>query len=158
MADCKLAEVELSRIRTNPYQPRKYFDEDAITSLAESISEVGLMQPVIVRKSGELYELVAGERRFKACDLAGLESISAVVVDVDRSEQHITALVENIQSMGPDGPTGELLHELVSLIDRERKKRVPLVWKVMELVQSELIVETVVDLKEQFRMKEGRNE
>lgn len=290
MSQGKLAEIEISRIRMNPYQPRKHFDEDEIRSLADSIAQVGLIQPILVRLSGDYYEVVAGERRLRACRELGCEAISAVVVDVDPGEQQVMAMVENIhrrdlspveeawglrdildrtgwgqselarrlgrsqasvanklrllkleepiQKMimegllaertaralvglppalqteaanavidrdltskeaeilaasmkdgtfkpasespaeplrkeaseppleehsagispkkrgdrglsfnGPEGPTGELLHQLASLVESQRKKGVPVVWKVRELAQSELVVEIVVDLK-----------
>ena len=62
-----LKEIAISKIRTNPYQPRKFFSEDAIRELAGSIAAVGLLQPITVRQIGELYELIAGERRMRAC-------------------------------------------------------------------------------------------
>ncbi len=307
MSHRRLAEIEISRIRTNPYQPRKHFDEDHIRELADSIAQVGLIQPILVRPSGDFFEVIAGERRLRACRDLGLEAISAVVVDVDPSEQQVMAMVENIhrkdlssveeawglrdilertgwgqselarrlgrsqasvanklrllkleesvQKMimegilvertarslvglspalqlsaakmiverelaskeaealvasikdgsfrddpegsepievceeqlqcldsgseaegelpsdgstrrnrgtrglsfnGPEGPTGELLHQLASLVEAQRKRGVPVVWKVRELAQSELVVEIVVDLKE--HMMEGERE
>ncbi|EFC90191.1 parB-like partition protein [Dethiosulfovibrio peptidovorans DSM 11002] len=311
MKDSRLAEIELSRIRANPYQPRKHFDEDDILELAESIGEVGLIQPLVVRPSGDFFELIAGERRLRACLVAGLEAVSAIVLEVDSADQQIMALVENIhrkdlssieeagslkdildrtgwgqselarrlgrsqasvanklrllkleepvQKMvmegllgersarallrlppalqiaaakkvidreltskeveelvndlkegkplepktslsdephveveigdvgegfletvdetdegrldedsirrrnskkkalsfnGPEGPTGELLHQLADLVEKQRKKGIPVVWKVRELAQSELVVEIIVDLKKQLLMED----
>lgn len=299
MNDSRLADIELSRIRTNPYQPRRHFDENDILELAESIGEIGLIQPLVVRPSGDFYELIAGERRLRACHLAGLQSVAAVVMDVGSTEQQIMALVENVQRKnlssveeagslkdildrtgwgqselarklgrsqasvanklrllkleepvqkmvvegllgersaraflrlppalqiaaakkaieqgltskevenlvndlkdgrsinesretipsasgenvdetipddtppnsserrknrkkdalsfnGPEGPTGELLRHLADLVEGQRKKGVPVVWKVRELAQSELVVEIVVDLKRQLLME-----
>nr|WP_321499748.1 ParB/RepB/Spo0J family partition protein [uncultured Dethiosulfovibrio sp.] len=293
MSHRRLAEIEISRIRTNPYQPRKYFDLDQIRDLADSIAQVGLIQPITVRPSGEFFELVAGERRLRACQELELETITAVVVEVESSEQQLMALVENIhreglssveeaiglkdilentgwgqselarrlgrsqasvanklrllkleepvQKMimegllgeraaralvglppalqigaakrildqdltareaealvsqlkegkpldpkpvvdvppteeesvereidepinqeekrkrasgpslsGPEGPTGDLLQLISSLVESQRKKGVPVIWKVKELAQSELVVEIVVDLKEKM--------
>ncbi|PIE54853.1 MAG: chromosome partitioning protein ParB [Dethiosulfovibrio peptidovorans] len=303
MNDRQLTEIELSRIRTNPHQPRRHFDEDEIRSLAESVREVGLIQPVVVRPNGDFYELIAGERRLRACHVAGFDAIPAVIVEVPDTDQQIMALVENIhrkdlsaveeaaslkeildrtgwgqselarrigrsqasvanklrllkleeavQAMiieghlgeraaralirlapalqiaaakkaveldytakevellvtdllaggalepngtdtsrqlegiliqkektpepllsqpigpsrnnalsfsGPEGPTGELLQQLANLVEVQRRKGVPVVWKVRELAQSELIVEIVVDLKKQLLMEEGRVE
>lgn len=294
MSHRRLAEIEISRIRTNPYQPRKYFDLDQIRDLADSIAQVGLIQPITVRQSGEFFELIAGERRLRACQELELETIAAVVVEeVESSDQQLMALVENIhreglssveeaiglkdilentgwgqselarrlgrsqasvanklrllkleepvQKMiiegllgeraaralvglppalqigaakrildqdltareaealvsdlkegkpldpkpavevppaeeepaereidepvnqetkkkkasgpslsGPEGPTGDLLQLISSLVESQRKKGVPVIWKVKELAQSELVVEIVVNLKEKM--------
>ncbi|SMG21426.1 ParB/RepB/Spo0J family partition protein [Dethiosulfovibrio salsuginis] len=293
MSHRRLAEIEISRIRTNPYQPRKHFDLDQIRDLADSIAQVGLIQPITVRQSGEFFELVAGERRLRACQELELETITAVVVEVESSDQQLMALVENIhreglssveeaiglkdilentgwgqselarrlgrsqasvanklrllkleepvQKMimegllgeraaralvglppalqigaakrildqdltareaealvsdlkegkpldpkptvevppaeeepaereidepinqeakkkkasgpslsGPEGPTGDLLQLISSLVESQRKKGVPVIWKVKELAQSELVVEIVVNLKEKM--------
>lgn len=304
MSQRRLAEIEISRVRTNPYQPRKHFDQDQIRDLADSIAQIGLIQPITVRPSGDFFELVAGERRLRACQELELETISALVVDVDPSDQQLMALVENIhreglssveeamglrdildntgwgqselarrlgrsqasvanklrllkleepvQKMviegllgeraaralvglppalqigaakraidqeltakeveamvsdlkegkpldprpdnrepqrlednpdqedrldqpdrdekaqserskgpslsGPEGPTGDLLQLLASLVESQRKKGVPVVWKVRELAQSELVVEIVVNLKEKMLMEENQYE
>ena len=100
MSHRRLAEIEISRIRTNPYQPRKHFDQDQIRDLADSIAQVGLIQPITVRPSGDFFELIAGERRLRACQELELETIAAVVVEVEPSEQQIMALVENIHREG----------------------------------------------------------
>jgi ParB family chromosome partitioning protein len=91
-------EVELHRIIASDYQPRKNFKDDAIASLAESIKSVGVIQPVILRRREEGgYQLIAGERRFRAAALAGLTKIPAIVKDVSPAEVLEMALVENIQ-------------------------------------------------------------
>ena len=72
-----IVEIKLDEIRSNPYQPRKTFDEESLKELAESIKEHGVVQPIIVKKSIKGYELVAGERRTKASKLAGLSTIPA---------------------------------------------------------------------------------
>ncbi len=91
-------EVELHRIIASEYQPRKNFKDDAIASLAESIKSVGVIQPVILRRRDEGgYQLIAGERRFRAAALAGLTRIPAIVKDVSPAEVLEMALVENIQ-------------------------------------------------------------
>ncbi len=93
-----VTEVELIRISASEYQPRKNFKDDAIASLAESIKSVGVIQPVILRKrSGGGYQLIAGERRFRAASMAGLTKIPAIVKDVSPAEVLEMALVENIQ-------------------------------------------------------------
>ncbi len=90
-------EIALSEIRSNPYQPRKTFDEQALNELAESIKEYGVVEPVIVKKSIKGYEIVAGERRTKAAKIAGLTTIPAIVKDFTDNEMQEIALLENIQ-------------------------------------------------------------
>ena len=92
-----VTEIELSKIISNPYQPRKVFDEDALDELASSIKEYGIVQPIIVKKSVSGYELVAGERRTKAARIAGLKTIPAIIKDFNDHEMMEIALIENIQ-------------------------------------------------------------
>ena len=91
-------ELPISEIGSNPFQPRSRFDDDAIRELAASIKATGVLQPVLVRALGrDGYQLVAGERRLRAASLAGLETIPAVVREVDDREMLELALVENVQ-------------------------------------------------------------
>ena len=90
-------EIPLARIRENPRQPRLRMDDDALASLAESIREHGVIQPILVTETIDGYQLVAGERRVRAARLAGLERISAVVRQLADREQLELALVENLQ-------------------------------------------------------------
>lgn len=92
-----IAEIKISDIRSNPYQPRKTFDENTLQELADSIKEHGIIEPVIVKKAIKGYELVAGERRTKAAKLAGLETIPAIIKDFNDQEMMEIALIENIQ-------------------------------------------------------------
>lgn len=98
-----LLEVPINAISPNPRQPRTRFDDDAIEALAVSIREVGILQPIVVRKSERGYELIAGERRVRAAKLAGLATIPVVVRDSDDSDALREALIENIhrQDLGP---------------------------------------------------------
>ena len=89
-------EIDLSHIVPNPYQPREYFDEETLTSLAASIAEVGVVQPVIVRKVVDGYEIIAGERRWRAAQRAGLRSVPALVRDTDDKGALEAAVVENV--------------------------------------------------------------
>ena len=89
--------ISLDKIVTNPYQPRKVFDEEALNELASSIKEYGVVQPIIVKKTVSGYELVAGERRTKAAKIAGLKEIPAIVKDFNDQEMMEIALIENIQ-------------------------------------------------------------
>ena len=92
-----IVEIRLDEIRSNPYQPRKTFDEEKLKELAESIKEHGVVQPVIVKKSIKGYELVAGERRTKASKIAGKTTIPAIIRDFNDEEMMQIALLENIQ-------------------------------------------------------------
>ena len=89
--------IKIAEIRANPYQPRKYFNEESLQELAQSIKEYGIVQPVIVKKSIKGYELIAGERRTRAAKLAGLEEIPAIIKDFTDQEMMEIALIENIQ-------------------------------------------------------------
>lgn len=89
--------IMLADIRPNPYQPRKVFDEAALQELASSIREHGIFQPVILKKSIQGYEIVAGERRCRAAKLAGLEDVPAIIVDFSDQQMMEIALLENIQ-------------------------------------------------------------
>ncbi len=92
-----ITEIKISEIRSNPYQPRKTFNESSLKELADSIKEYGIIEPIIVKKSVKGYELIAGERRTKAAKLAGLETIPAVIKDFNDQEMMEIALIENIQ-------------------------------------------------------------
>jgi ParB family chromosome partitioning protein len=89
--------IPLKDIRSNPYQPRLHFNEEGLMELAESIKEIGVLEPIIVKKSIKGYELVAGERRTKASRLAGLTDIPAIVKDFSDEEMMEIAILENIQ-------------------------------------------------------------
>lgn len=90
-------EVAIKDIVANPYQPRKVFDEEKLQELSASIKEYGVVQPLVVRKKGRKYELVAGERRLRASKLAGLKKVPVVLKEYDDAEMMEIALIENIQ-------------------------------------------------------------
>ena len=92
-----IVSIEINKIVSNPYQPRKVFDQDALDELANSIKEYGVVQPIIVKKTVSGYELVAGERRTKAAKIAGLREIPAIIKDFNDQEMMEIALIENIQ-------------------------------------------------------------
>lgn len=92
-----VTEIEVGRISASPYQPRRSFDEAELAGLAASIRQSGMIQPVLVRPRGDGFELVAGERRWRAAQRAGLKSIRAVVTDVAEKDVLTLALVENLQ-------------------------------------------------------------
>ncbi len=96
-SDDDIVMVNLSELRSNPYQPRRVFDEDKLKELAESIKEFGVLEPIIITKSIKGYEIVAGERRVKAARYAGLDTIPAIIKDFSDEEMMQIALLENIQ-------------------------------------------------------------
>lgn len=280
MYGAKVIEIPLDEIRPNPSQPRKIFDEPKIDELAASIKEVGLIQPIVVKLTEDGYELIVGERRFRAARKAGLEKIPALVQDVNASEQRLMALMENIHRSdlssveealslkdildktgwnqseladklgrsqssianklrllkleepvqqlvlsgklgerqaralvalpskeqivlaekaveddisakrletmaksilrksenigghkgknlhrlpkagilpfsGPEGPTGDLLKELALIVEGSRQKGVPVLWKVRQIAQNELVVEIKVELAGKPDAREG---
>ena len=97
-----IIEIALETIQVNPYQPRTYFDEDTLSELATSIRELGVIQPITVRKLGDTYQLVSGERRFRASKLIGNKTIPAYIRTANDQEMLEMALVENIQRKNLD--------------------------------------------------------
>ena len=93
----EMTEIKLSDIIPNPTQPRTEFDEEALEELAESIRQLGLIQPITVKREGDKYIIISGERRWRASQRAGLEQIPAYIREVDDTTLHAMALVENIQ-------------------------------------------------------------
>ena len=89
--------MAISQVDTNPGQPRKSFDSDALAGLAESIAANGLLQPILVRRIDDRYEIIAGERRFRASKLAGLLEIPVIVTEADDAAAAKYALIENLQ-------------------------------------------------------------
>lgn len=93
----EIFEVDLDELRPNPYQPRKVFDEQALQELADSIKKNGVFQPIIIKKSIKGYEIIAGERRYRAAKLAGLEKIPAIIRDFTEQQMIEIAVLENLQ-------------------------------------------------------------
>ena len=93
----QITKIKLSELRSNPYQPRKIFDENALQELSISIKEHGVFQPIIAKKAIKGYEIIAGERRVKASLLAGLEEIPAIIRDFNDTQMMEIALLENLQ-------------------------------------------------------------
>jgi ParB family transcriptional regulator, chromosome partitioning protein len=96
-ANTGLQELPVVSIRPNPHQPREHFDEEALAALAESIREVGVLQPVLVREAGDGFELIAGERRWRAARRVGLQTIPAIVRHADDATSLQQAIIENVQ-------------------------------------------------------------
>ena len=91
------AKVSIDKINPNPNQPRTHFNETLLNELADSIRENGVLQPLLVRKKGEGYEIIAGERRYQASKIAGLEELPVIVKEVDDQKMLELALIENLQ-------------------------------------------------------------
>jgi ParB family chromosome partitioning protein len=96
MESARYQRVPLGQIDPNPHQPRKFFDAEALSSLADSIKKVGLLEDIVVRPVGKRYQIVLGERRWRASQLAGCDAISAKVVDLDDEATRLIAITENI--------------------------------------------------------------
>jgi ParB family chromosome partitioning protein len=96
-ADDRIEKIAVGRLRPNPYQPRKHFDDAALKDLAASIKRHGVVQPLVVTPDGDNYTLIAGERRWRASRLAGLEAVPAVIRTSQELEQLEIALIENVQ-------------------------------------------------------------
>ncbi len=93
-----LTEIEISKIAANPSQPRSTFDDEQLSSLADSIRELGLIQPITVKREGaERYTIISGERRWRASQMAGLTTIPVYIREADDEALHVMALVENLQ-------------------------------------------------------------
>jgi len=96
----KVMDISIDQIEMNPYQPRKHFNQDRLQELANSIDEIGLLQPIIVRKHSDKsgkYELVAGERRLRAAKLTNMRTIPAIIKEYDEYEIAQAAIIENVQ-------------------------------------------------------------
>jgi ParB family transcriptional regulator, chromosome partitioning protein len=120
-------EIKLKELRPNPYQPRKNFPQEAIDELKESIIEHGILQPIVVRKSIKGYEIVVGERRFRAAKEANLETIPAVVRELTEQQMMELAVLENLQreDLNPieEGLAYQTLMEKLKLTQEEVAKR-----------------------------------
>ncbi|KXZ40753.1 chromosome partitioning protein, ParB family [Alkalithermobacter thermoalcaliphilus JW-YL-7 = DSM 7308] len=92
-----IVEIDIDNIIPNPYQPRKTFTQSSLQELSDSIKTYGILQPITVRKIGEKFELVAGERRYRASKMAGLKTIPAIVTNMTDESSAVLALIENLQ-------------------------------------------------------------
>ena len=123
----EIQDLNLSDIRPNPYQPRKNFDDKSLKELADSIKENGVFQPIIVRKSVKGYEIIAGERRFRASKLAKKTTIPAIVRDFSESQMMEVAVLENLQreDLTPleEAQAYEILQKNLGLTQEEVSKR-----------------------------------
>lgn len=123
----EITEISLDEIRPNPYQPRKTFDNKSLKELSESIKENGVFQPIIIRKSVNGYEIIAGERRFRASKLAKKKAIPAIIRDFDEAQMMEVAVLENLQreDLTPleEAQAYEMLQKNLGLTQAEVSKR-----------------------------------
>lgn len=115
-----IEQIEISKLKTNPFQPRKHFDEKALDELASSIKKYGIVQPIVVKPEEQgFYELIAGERRWRAAEIAGLHKVPAILRSSKKLEQLELALIENVQrvDLSPleQAVSIERLHEQFSI-------------------------------------------
>lgn len=122
-----IEDLPLAEVRPNPYQPRKNFDEKKLAELAESIKENGVLQPIIVRRSVGGYEIIAGERRCRASELAGQATIPAIIRQFDESQMMEVAILENLQreDLTPleEAQAYEMLQKNLGLTQEEVSKK-----------------------------------
>lgn len=120
--------IPLDAISTNPFQPRSIFNQEEIEELALSIKNYGVIQPIIVREKGDGYELIAGERRYRACLVLGLKDIPAIVKELDDPDMAEIALVENLQrkdlSFMEEARAYQQLIEVFGLTQKELAERI----------------------------------
>ena len=155
-----MVELEIGQVRPNPRQPRRVFDDEAIQRLAESVKADGVVQPIVVRDVGDGYEIVAGERRWRAARLAGLRTIPAIVRSADDRELLILALAENVarEDLNPidQARAYAVLADELDLTQTEIARRVgksrPAVANTMRLLE---LPDDVLDLVAAGDLSEG---
>jgi len=155
-----MVELEVSQVRPNPRQPRRVFDDDAIQRLADSIRADGVVQPIIVRDAGDGYEIVAGERRWRAARIAGLRTIPSLVREADERELLILALAENVarEDLNPvdQARAYAVLADELDLSQTEIARRVgksrPAVANTMRLLE---LPDEVLDIVSAGTLSEG---
>jgi len=155
-----MVELEIGQVRPNPRQPRRAFDDEAIQRLSESVKADGVVQPIVVRDAGDGYEIVAGERRWRAARLAGLRTIPAIVRSADDRELLILALAENVarEDLNPidQARAYAVLADELDLTQTEIARRVgksrPAVANTMRLLE---LPDDVLDLVAAGDLSEG---
>ena len=155
-----MVELEVAQVRPNPRQPRRVFDDEAIQRLSESVKADGVVQPIVVRDGGDGYEIVAGERRWRAARLAGLRTIPAIVRTADERELLILALAENVarEDLNPvdQARAYAVLADELDLTQTEIARRVgksrPAVTNTMRLLE---LPDDVLDLVSEGKLSEG---
>ena len=152
----EIININLNELRVNPYQPRKNFDEEALQELSNSIKEHGVFQPIIVKKSIKGYEIIAGERRFRASKLAGKETIPAIVRAFTDEQMMEIALLENLQrenlSAIEEAIAYKSMIEKLNLTQEELSKKVGKsrshITNILGLLRLPTEVQTMISKKE----------
>jgi len=145
--------LDIEEIKANPYQPRKIFDEDSLNDLSNSIKHSGLIQPIIVRKDKEDYILVAGERRLRACKLAGLHTIKAIITKEDPIE---VSMIENLQreNLKPV-EEAEALNRMIKEYNYTQEKLAEVVGKKKSTISEILSINKIPeDIRDEVRRAE----
>lgn len=126
--DKQVVDIELVDIEPNPFQPRKYFDEESLQELAESIRIQGVLQPILVRQAIIGYEIISGERRYRASKLAGFDTIPAIIYEYDDKQMMEVGIIENIQredlSIVEEAKSYQTLIDNLQMTQAEVSKRV----------------------------------
>ncbi|WLD93384.1 ParB/RepB/Spo0J family partition protein [Alkalihalobacillus sp. AL-G] len=159
----EIQEIKVSEVRPNPYQPRKSFDQKAIEELRDSIETHGILQPIVVRKSIKGYEIVVGERRYRAAKEAGLNKIPVLVKDLDEQKMMELALIENLQreDLNPveEGQAYASLMQELELTQEQLAKRLgksrPHIANHLRLLQLPALVQQLLAEKK-LSMGHGR--
>ncbi len=148
----QVQKIKIDQIKPNADQPRKIFDEDPLTELAESIKNYGIVQPLVVTKTGNFYRIIAGERRWRAAKLAGLSEVPVIIRSMQQIEELEVAIIENVQrvDLSPleQAQSIKKLHDQFSLsfsqIAQKLGKAVPTIHNTVRLLQlSEKAIEAL---------------
>ena len=150
--------ISLNQIRPNPQQPRRSFDEDSLSELAESIRSYGILQPLTVRRQGTGYELVAGERRLRAAAMAGLREVPCLVAQVGEEDSALLALMENLQRRDLDcWEEAEALSRLIARYGLSQEEAARRLGRSQPAVANKLRLLRLPDSVRQFLQENGLN-
>ena len=149
--------INIDQIRPNPYQPRKVFDDTALQELSQSIKQHGVFTPILVKKSIQGYDLIAGERRLRASKLAGMSDIPAIIVDLNDQEMMEIALLENIQRENLNGiEEAKAYEQLIQRLNYTQEQLANRVGKSREHITNTLrLLKLPEDVQEYVVQKTG---
>ena len=151
--------ISLNQIRPNPQQPRRSFDENSLSELAESIRRYGILQPLTVRRQGTGYELVAGERRLRAAAMAGLREVPCLVAQVGEEDSALLALMENLQRRDLDcWEEAEALSRLIARYGLSQEETARRLGRSQPAVANKLRLLRLPDSVRQFLQENGLTE
>ena len=151
--------ISLNQIRPNPQQPRRSFDEDSLSELAESIRSYGILQPLTVRRQGTGYELVAGERRLRAAAMAGLREVPCLVAQVGEEDSALLALMENLQRRDLDcWEEAEALSRLIARYGLSQEEAARRLGRSQPAVANKLRLLQLTTDQRQFVLDNGLTE